>query len=106
MNNELDVLFEDDIRLPIDSDLSFCSFVEAYNLMDDFVGQLFNYDVVNRYVCLRVNTPSYHAAYKMSVASDIMVEVDHTLEDDAWEYEYSCYCEGIWRTKKVTSPGA
>lgn len=109
---DLEELFKEDIKLPVDSDLTFYSFVEAYNLLNKFYDDLIDSDTFNefdfRFVfdCIEVNFSSYHSAAKISYSSDIWIEIDPQLDTDAWKYTRTYSINNKFYTKSVYSPGA
>lgn len=85
---------EVNLKLDIDSDLSFHSFVEAYQKVNDRIREEqekrnLNYRSTGR--VLTVNMSNYPAAFKISVAADIAVHISGEYEDDEWSYSESVY---------------
>jgi hypothetical protein len=88
-----------DLRLPVDADLTFCSFVQAYQMLDDVIKG-------GPFMELQVPLSNYHQAFLLSLGSGVSVDIKD-MNGDEWALEARWYDDKHeFNEARVWSPGA
>lgn len=90
------------VRLPIDADLGFHWYVQAYN-------QLYKSKTRNAVFFLgeiEIHMANYHTAYKIAQASGDDIKINNNLGHDAWKLTIWFKENDVFLKKSVFSPGA
>ena len=100
-----------DLRLPVESDLAFWSFVKAWDILTDHViniGEESGTPCRNIFYELEVHLNNYHEAFLLSLASKMNVCLNNEFKNDEWAINACWYNPQLnqAQSKRIWSPGA